>query len=217
MASKFCKDCDDYRPVAEFSSNARSRDGLAFYCRKHLAERAARSRESRRSRPRVQRRPPHGLSIPAGSKWCADCKRVLPLEEFVRTAASKTGRGSYCKPCHNVRGHAAKEKVGGSRTYHLTRRYGITAAEADHMLRRQGGVCAICATAPAAHVDHDHATGAVRALLCFNCNGGLGQFKDDPEMLREAADYVAFHTLRQYFVATFATAGLGPVRPVRVR
>ena len=85
------------------------------------------------------------------------------------------------------------------------------------MLRKQDGVCAICRTAPAAHVDHDHGTGAVRALLCFNCNGGLGQFKDDPEVLREAADYVAFHTLSQYMVRAFAAAGLGPVLPVRVR
>jgi hypothetical protein len=44
------------------------------------------------------------------------------------------------------------------------------------MLAVQGGLCAICRAAPAAHVDHDPETGAVRALLCFNCNGGLGQF-----------------------------------------
>jgi Recombination endonuclease VII len=156
-----------------------------------------------------------GLVIPEGHKWCADCDRVLPVEEFVKTVASTTGYGSYCKPCHNARGKLAKEKVGGSRTYHLTRRYGITAAEADHMLRNQDGLCAICRVAPAAHVDHDHATGAVRALLCFNCNGGLGQFKDDPHVLRAAADYVRFHTLSQHVVAAFAAVGIGPVRAIR--
>jgi hypothetical protein len=135
--------------------------------------------------------------VPSGHKWCADCEEVRPLDDFVRTSASKSGFGSYCKPCHNRRGRRALEKVGGSRTYHLTRRYGITAAEADHMLRRQDGLCAICRTAPAAHVDHDHETSAVRALLCFNCNGGLGQFKDDPAVLRAAADYVEEHKRRQ--------------------
>ena len=84
--------------------------------------------------------------------------------------------------------------MGGSRTYHLTRRYGLTAAEVDLMLQEQSGACAICREAPAVHVDHDHMTGQVRALLCFNCNGGLGQFRDDPQVLRRAADYVDLHT-----------------------
>ena len=215
MDLKYCKDCDDYRPTTDFSRNARTRGGLAFYCREHLAQRALRSREARRSRPRVQRRPDPDRVIPIGHKWCADCDRVLPIDEFVRTVASTNGYGSYCKPCHNARGKLAKDKVGGSRTYHLTRRYGITAAEADHMLRKQEGLCAICRAAPAAHVDHDHATGKVRALLCFNCNGGLGQFKDDPDVLRAAADYVRFHTLSQHVVAAFAAVGIGPIRPIR--
>lgn len=61
------------------------------------------------------------------------------------------------------------------------------------MLEAQGGVCAICRAVPAAHVDHDHATGEVRALLCFNCDGGLGQFRDDPFLLHVAAFYVEHH------------------------
>jgi len=98
----------------------------------------------------------------------------------------------------------------------LTRRYGISVEEADDMFATQGGLCAICRAAPAKHVDHDHATGKVRALLCFNCNGGLGQFKDDPDLLREAADYVRFHTLSQRVLAACAEIGLGPVRAIRV-
>ncbi|SDE54639.1 Recombination endonuclease VII [Blastococcus fimeti] len=65
------------------------------------------------------------------------------------------------------------------------------------MLRQQNGVCAICRVAPAAHVDHDHSTGRVRALLCFNCNGGLGQFRDDPFVLQMAVFYVQHHNERQ--------------------
>jgi hypothetical protein len=64
------------------------------------------------------------------------------------------------------------------------------------MFDAQGGLCAICHAAPAAHVDHDHETGAVPALLCFSCNGGLGQFKDDPYLLHAAAYSVELHTAR---------------------
>jgi hypothetical protein len=209
MATKFCKDCDDYRPISDFSKNARTRDGLSFYCRKHLAERSLRSREARRTKPRGRRQVPDGVVVPKGSKWCPDCDSVLPLAEFVRTVQSSSGYSAYCKPCHNARSRASREKVGGSRSYHLTRRYGITAAEADYLLRLQDGLCAICKVAPAQHVDHDHATGQVRALLCFNCNGGLGQFKDNPEALHAAAYYVQFHTIRQEIAAELSGGSVG--------
>jgi hypothetical protein len=140
---------------------------------------------------------PPELRIAEGSKWCPDCGEVKPRQQFPRTRAAKTGRATYCLPCHNARGHASREKIGGARTYHLTRRYGITSDEADLMLEAQGGVCAICRAAPAQHVDHDHDTGAVRALLCFNCNGGLRQFRDDPYLLHQAAFYVKHHRQRQ--------------------
>ena len=78
------------------------------------------------------------------------------------------------------------------------------------MLEAQGGLCAVCRTAPAAHVDHDHGTGEVRELLCFNCNGGLDQFKDDPAVLRAAADYVERHRALPRSVSNRPEAGKEP-------
>lgn len=213
MVTKYCRDCGVERPISEFTKNRNSRDGYAFYCREHARRRHQVSRDRRTGGPR--RRYPRELKVPEGHKWCPDCGEIKPFSAFGRNAASKTGRASYCKPCHNARGRKSKDLVGGERTYHLRRRYGITAQEADAMLEAQGGLCAICEVAPAAHVDHDHVTGAVRALLCFNCNGGLGQFKDDPEALHAAAYYVAFHTARQAVAAELATAGNGPKSPSR--
>ena len=210
MDTKFCRDCGRHRPVGEFTRNRRSRDGLAFYCRVHLAERSARTRDARRTEPRRNRSTPAHLAVPDGSKWCPDCGEVQPLVAFPRSRAAASGHGTYCLPCHNQRGKASRARIGGSRTYHLTRRYGITAAEADVMLTEQGGLCALCRAAPAEHVDHDHGTGAVRALLCFNCNGGLGQFKDDPGLLHLAAFYVEHHRQQQALALLQATAGDDP-------
>jgi hypothetical protein len=90
-----------------------------------------------------------------------------------------------------VRSRLNKELHHGStRNYHLKRRYGIGVAEFDALLASQGGVCAICGTSDPQHVDHDHACGNVRGILCFNCNGGLGQFKDSPDLLQNAIGYL---------------------------
>jgi hypothetical protein len=208
MNSKYCRDCGEERPISEFTRNRNSRDGYAFYCREHARRRHRVARDKRNGAPR--RRHPRDLDVPEGHKWCPDCGQVLPFSAFGRNAASTTGRASYCKTCHNVRGRKSKDLVGGERTYHLRRRYGITAEDADAMLAFQDGLCAICRTAPAVHVDHDHETGAVRALLCFNCNGGLGQFKDDPYLLQMAAFYVEHHRTHQVLAAIVEAARCGP-------
>lgn len=162
---KFRKSANALRPASAFTKDKRRRDGLAFYCRDHARQRVRESKLRRLGPPQSR----HRLDrvVPEGSKWCPDCDQVNPLEDYPATRANVSGRHTYCKPCPNARGRATLAKLGGSRTYHLKRRYGITAAEADAMLEAQDGVCAICRAAPAAHVDHDHVTGAVRALLCF--------------------------------------------------
>ncbi|MFG2019728.1 endonuclease VII domain-containing protein [Actinomadura geliboluensis] len=79
---------------------------------------------------------------------------------------------------------------GSSRNYLLKLRYGVTEEQVGKMVAEQGGVCAICLRADAKHVDHSHLTGVVRRILCFKCNGGLGQFRDDPDRMRLAANYL---------------------------
>ena len=83
-----------------------------------------------------------------------------------------------------------KEKLGAVRNYDLRRRYGIPAEHFDQMFAEQGGLCAICREAPAEHIDHDHKTGRVRGLLCFNRNGALGQFRDRLDLMLRAFAYL---------------------------
>ena len=130
----------------------------------------------------------------ASNKRCRDCGDEKPLADFPRNRRSKDGRHAYCKPCHNARGQETRQRLyGGSRHYHLTRRYGISAARAQALIDEQGGVCAICRTRSPDHVDHNHATGAVRGMLCLPCNTGLGHFNDDVAVMQQAIDYLNRH------------------------
>ncbi|WP_075895078.1 endonuclease VII domain-containing protein [Actinomadura sp. CNU-125] len=113
------------------------------------------------------------------------------MEEFGRNRSEKSGKSAYCKPCWNVITREHREsRHGSSRNYLLKLRYGVTEEEVRQMIARQGGVCVICLRAAAKHVDHDHFSGAVRHILCFKCNGALGQFEDDPQRMLLAADYL---------------------------
>lgn len=76
----------------------------------------------------------------------------------------------------------------------LGRRYGLTAEEYEAVVADNR--CAVCGSSErrkgheTLYVDHDHATGVVRGLLCHACNLTLGNAKDDPARLRALADYL---------------------------
>jgi hypothetical protein len=124
-------------------------------------------------------------------KRCADCKAYKEVTDFPRNKNSRDGFHSYCKDCNNVRTRESIKRLHGStRHYHLMHRYGIGAKEFDERVELQGGVCPICGAQDPEQVDHDHGTGQVRGILCFNCNGGLGQFRDSTDALRAAAIYL---------------------------
>ena len=130
-------------------------------------------------------------TVPEGQKFCVACGAIKPLTDFPRNRSDSTGYATYCKPCHNAKTRESKKRLyGGTREYHLRQRYGIGEKEFAELLAEQGGGCAICGAADPQHVDHDHRTGWVRGILCFNCNGGLGQFRDDPGALSKAITYL---------------------------
>ena len=76
--------------------------------------------------------------------------------------------------------------------YNLRRNHGMTPDEWWAMYAAQGGCCAICGKpATRLEVDHDHASGVRRGLLCVHCNRMLGHAFDDTTTLRAAIAYLA--------------------------
>ena len=82
---------------------------------------------------------------------------------------------------------------------HYKRVYGVGIMWVLNKLEEQNYLCAICRTSgfkmleehvTGMNLDHCHATGNPRALLCHNCNRGLGLFQDSPDYLRRAAEYL---------------------------
>lgn len=72
-----------------------------------------------------------------------------------------------------------------TRKNELRRRYGITPEERDAMNEKQGGKCAICGdvggqgNAKRLDIEHSHATGKVRGLVCRRCNLYLGVLESE--------------------------------------
>jgi hypothetical protein len=132
-------------------------------------------REASKLRMRLRRAKADGPIVNCPDRPCARC------------GEAPRDISSYCYSCHNKNGYESKEQNGGYRNYHLRLRYGITAEEVDRLIEKQNGVCPICQTEPNRwHVDHDHATGEVRGMLCHHCNTALGNLRDDVKRLERA-------------------------------
>lgn len=99
--------------------------------------------------------------------------------------------------------HAYRPKLTGkdarkraNRAWYLKFRYGITLSKYEALFSHQNGTCAICGIPENASkhrlaVDHDHTTEVVRGLLCFQCNIGIGSFRDNLELFSEALHYLS--------------------------
>lgn len=76
---------------------------------------------------------------------------------------------------------------------YIKRKFGLSWEEYQDLIKRQNNKCAICALPQENKrlaIDHCHATGDVRGLLCDKCNRGLGLFGDSIERLRAAIAYL---------------------------
>lgn len=122
-------------------------------------------------------------------KKCKKCGESKPLDAFHAAPDCRDGRRGSCRACVALRDRArySRPRAMERKRRHL---YGIEPEDYDRMNVEQNGRCAICRLPRPLVVDHDHATGLVRGLLCRSCNAALGMLSDDVENLSAAIDYL---------------------------
>lgn len=133
------------------------------------------------------------ISANPEGRHCARCREFSAWENFHRQPTGTNGRHAYCKPCANkiqkdsrTRNYTPEQK----RKWQLSTRYGLTPEQVEAMRVSQGGACAICKKhLDRFHVDHCHATGRVRGLLCHRCNILIGGW-DEAEWRTNAMRYL---------------------------
>lgn len=102
----------------------------------------------------------------------------------------ETSKQRWCRlNPEKVKAHARKTTL---------KKYGLTIEEFNSLFDRVGRRCEICSDPlqvgeykkDVACIDHEHSTGRVRGILCLGCNAAIGKFKDSPNLLRKAAEYL---------------------------
>lgn len=128
------------------------------------------------------------------TKTCGRCKETKDLDQFSLCRKNNDGRQGYCKPCQLDYQRGLPPDV--RRATQRRHTYGITSAEFRALERAQHRSCQICKIPFGMldpwdiHVDHNADTGAVRGLLCLQCNKGIGMFYHDARSLESAARYL---------------------------
>lgn len=155
------------------------------------------------------------------TRVCSRCREEKPLsKEYFHAKRDALGGRSYvCRPCATIvsrewrQANPYKDKAWrkawnkkwkeenriNRRDAETSRTYGAPRGDYIRRLGEQGNRCAICDRAPGESggrplgMDHDHISGKIRALLCNQCNSGIGMLGDNPALVRKALAYLELH------------------------
>ena len=203
------RSCEQCGAPFELAPGAHKRRFCSRLCRRRTweAARAATFRASRERQPKVCDHCGQTFTSPwAKTRYCSATCHVDHRLAQLRAARLAKVAGRLCKHCGRpvpetrrlnarycdgyCKAQALRAHVGTSH------RHKAPAGTYEALLAAQGGRCAICGTDTPGTIqrffalDHDHVTGAIRGLLCYRCNIGIGNLGDDPDRLEAAARYL---------------------------
>ena len=154
--------------------------------------------------------------VSTATKRCAKCEELLPLDSFYPRRTRGEGHfTANCKEC--AKEHATEDRKAdpqrhrdNQKAYADRNRFKMALQRSRADAKKKGhepclateaeikeafsGYCVLCGAEEKKkklHLDHCHETGRFRGWLCASCNKGLGDFRDDPELLIRASEYVS--------------------------
>lgn len=148
------------------------------------------------------------------TKICARCKQEKPLDQFCKNSQQRDGHNVYCKSCQKIinkkwRDNNPEYFKAYSKNYNdnnklyianksMINNHGISIEQKSAILKNQNNKCAICGKnigllGRDSHIDHNHETGKVRAVLCQRCNHLIGDCLESVDILNNAINYLKLH------------------------
>lgn len=135
---------------------------------------------------------------------CSKCKVIKDSSCFFKGHNKKTGFAYECKDCRNqylreIYYKTNKEKISKlnvswqneNKNKVVARKRGVSLKEIEELKNKANNKCEICEDTINLCVDHNHQTGELRGLLCGRCNKGLGLFRDNKNLLKQAIIYLS--------------------------
>jgi hypothetical protein len=200
-----CIECGETKHLREFYLTGRKSKGVDTYFSYCSPCHSTRTRKRSRGEELSDHR--RVSQADAQEIYCSSCDQTLPRTAFsFRTKGRQVGQPYLpCKDCKNrkhreylaANPHVKKRhrKPAHAQDYYL-KKYGLTRESFEALLVAQDWRCAICpavfrgddAVTPA--IDHCHQSGAVRGVLCRECNSALGLLKDSADYAARAAEYL---------------------------
>lgn len=211
---EFVKKCKKHGDLIE-SQIRRRRDKKEIVCKLCESERHKRYIKENPEKTKIRRKNFRYIERPKCTKelLCCRCKETKSVGEF--NSHMFNIRYPYCLECRRNATKSYRQKDESKlkhREYYKTKYeqtaennrlkklYGITLDYYDELLQSQDFVCAICKKQETQKttskrisrlsVDHNHSTGSIRGLLCYACNTGIGQFKENKEIMINAIRYL---------------------------
>jgi hypothetical protein len=135
----------------------------------------------------------HTVTLDGQHKWCSGCQENRPLQDFsFQVRRGKTTPRCFCKTCTSTNNAKRNEYF---RAWKAKKLYGLDENQLSDLYEKSEGKCEICGIPEtkvrgSLCIDHDHASGVVRGLLCRNCNSGMGKLGDSVDMLNRAIAYL---------------------------